>query len=181
MSAHEHRAIHLAPSGWKVYLLIAVMGFVGAVLRYLLELAFAGAVFPWGTLIINIAGSFALVVINGFVGRRLHLTAGLVRDMGVGLLGAFTTLSAFTAETIAMLAAGRVGVAAAYGTTTYMCCFAAAGAGLAMDGLLAKRRYEALMRRHHAHHAQGEAEAAGPGGSAVDRNTTSDARGGEAR
>lgn len=163
-AAHEHRAIHLAPSGWKVYLLIAAMGFIGAVLRYLLELAFAGATFPWGTLIINIAGSFALVVINGFVGRRLHLTAGLVRAMGVGLLGAFTTLSAFTQETLAMLAAGHVGAAAVYGVATYVCCFAAAGAGLAMDGLLAKWRYETMMRRHHAHHTVSEAETHGSRG-----------------
>lgn len=155
-TASAGHTLHLAPMGWKTYLLIAGMGFVGAVLRYALELAFAGAVFPWGTLIINVVGSFALVVINGFVGRRLHVTAGLVRAMGVGLLGAFTTLSAFTKESIGFFVAGRPGLALVYIAATYILCLGAALAGLAADGLLAKRRYNAMLRRHRAHHAGGE-------------------------
>ena len=130
------------------------MGFVGAILRYLLELAFAGAAFPFGTLLINVVGCFALVVVNGFVGRRLHVGAGLVRAMGTGLLGAFTTLSAFTAETIGMLSDGRFGVAAAYIAVTFVLCFLAALAGSAADDILAKRRMGKLMAHRREHHEQ---------------------------
>ena len=130
------------------------MGFVGAILRYLLELAFAGAAFPFGTLLINVLGCFALVVVNGFVGRRLHVGSGLVRAMGVGLLGAFTTLSAFTAETIEMLVTGRFGVAAGYIGVTFILCFVAALAGSAADDALAKRRMAKLVARHREHHEQ---------------------------
>ena len=130
------------------------MGFVGAILRYLLELAFAGASLPFGTLLINVVGCFALVIVNGFVGRRLHVGAGLVRAMGTGLLGAFTTLSAFTAETIEMLSDGRFGMAAAYITVTFVLCFLAALAGSAADDVLAKRRMRKLMAHHREHHEQ---------------------------
>ena len=130
------------------------MGFVGAILRYLLELAFAGAAFPFGTLLINAVGCFALVVVNGFVGRRLHVGAGLVRAMGTGLLGAFTTLYTFTAETIWMLAGGRFGMAAAYIAVTFVLCFLAALAGSAADDFLAKRRMAKLVARRREHHEQ---------------------------
>ena len=72
------------------------MGFLGASLRYLLELAFPSqGGFPYATLIVNIFGCFTLEIINQYVGRRLHLPGPLVKSLGIGLVGAFTTLSAF--------------------------------------------------------------------------------------
>ena len=147
-----HVPVHKTPSGWRMYALIAAMGFLGAVLRYVLELVFSGAAFPFGTLLINVVGCFFLVVVNGFVGRRLHVHAATVRAMGVGLLGAFTTLSAFTQETLTFFLEGRYGIAALYVALTFVLCFAAALAGVATDDTLACRRLAMFRRRHAQHH-----------------------------
>ena len=73
--------------------LVLFMGFIGASLRYLLELAFpAQGGFPLATLCVNIFGCFMLEIINQYVGRRLHLPGPLVKSLGVGLIGAFTTI-----------------------------------------------------------------------------------------
>ena len=56
------------------------MGFAGAILRYLLELAFAGASFPFGTLLINVVGCFALVIVNG----QVVLDNGTITDARPG-------------------------------------------------------------------------------------------------
>ena len=155
--------LHRTPSGWKVYLIIAGMGFVGAALRYALELVFSGAVFPFGTLLINVLGCYALVIVNGFVGRRLHVNAALVRAMGVGLLGAFTALAAFTQETIDLLVAGRLGAAALYLAATFLLCFAAALAGSLTDDILARRRLAKLREHHLEHHRHYVEEHGGEG------------------
>lgn len=133
----------------KLYALVGLMGFVGAVLRYALELTFAGEAFPWGTLCINIAGCFVLVIVNGFIGRRMHLDAAVVQAMGAGLVGAFTTLSAFTQETLTFLVAGNAPLACAYIAVTIVGCFGAAClASIANDGL-ARLRVRYLEHRVH--------------------------------
>lgn len=75
--ASAHKASHLsaalrAPRALTP--LVLFMGFLGATLRYLLELALPsqGGV-PCATLIVNVFGCFTLEIINQYVGRRLHL------------------------------------------------------------------------------------------------------------
>lgn len=100
--ASNHTASHLsaalrAPRALAP--LVLLMGFLGASLRYLLELALPSqGGFPYATLIVNIFGCFTLEIINQYVGRRLHLPGPLVKSLGIGLVGAFTTLSAFSTE-----------------------------------------------------------------------------------
>jgi len=77
-------------------LLVALGGALGSVLRYLLSLALNGTTFPWafpwGTLAVNILGSAAIGALAGLEGGpRLLLVTGL--------LGGFTTFSAFSLET----------------------------------------------------------------------------------
>lgn len=70
--------------------LVLLMGFLGASLRYALEMALpAQGGFPAATLIVNIFGCFTLEIINQYVGRRTQLPTPLVKSMGVGLVGAF--------------------------------------------------------------------------------------------
>jgi CrcB protein len=91
--------------------LVAVGGAVGSVLRYLLSLlavAWLGAGFPWGTLMVNLLGSLAIGVLGG-LGVQGELRLLLV----TGLLGGFTTFSAFSLETGA-LAERSPGLAALY-------------------------------------------------------------------
>jgi fluoride exporter len=90
------------------YLVIALGSALGGVARYgcgLLAVALWGVTFPWGTLIINIVGSF---VIGGFAtltGPDGRIYAGpLVRQfVMVGLCGGYTTFSAFSLETLNLL------------------------------------------------------------------------------
>lgn len=82
-------------------LLIAVGGFVGAALRYAVALALPTG-FPWGTLAVNVAGSFALGVLlyEAHLADLLSPETRLV--VGTGFLSSFTTYSTFAVETVAM-------------------------------------------------------------------------------
>lgn len=82
-------------------LLIAVGGFVGATLRYLVGEALA-APFPWGTLVVNVLGSFLLGVL--LYERRLvgALTPETRLVVGTGFLSSFTTYSTFALETVSL-------------------------------------------------------------------------------
>ena len=84
---------------------LAAAGAVGAVLRYLVDRLVQGRVgsdFPYGTLVINVSGSLVL----GFLtGAALHhgLAAGWLTVLGTGLIGAYTTFSTFTFDTVRLL------------------------------------------------------------------------------
>nr|WP_240147631.1 MULTISPECIES: CrcB family protein [Halorussus] len=82
-------------------LLVAVGGFAGAALRHAAAVALPGG-FPWGTLAVNVAGSFALGVLlyearlTGQLGARTRLV------LGTGFLSSFTTYSTFAVQTAAL-------------------------------------------------------------------------------
>lgn len=97
---------------------IALGGALGAVLRFA-TVAFSqrvlGAEFPWGTLAVNVLGSFAMGAVFVLVLDRGD--AGLQRYAPLlmpGLLGGFTTFSAFSLETFQLIDRGRTLAAAAY-------------------------------------------------------------------
>ena len=131
------------------------MGFIGASLRYLLECSLpANGGFPAATLVINIFGCFVLELVNQYVGRRMHLPGALVKSLGVGLVGAFTTISAFSTECLAFLQAGEVGLWAAYIVATLTTTFLASLAGhAACRGLDARRLAHIEQRRKAIHRA----------------------------
>jgi len=92
-------------------LLIALGGAVGAVGRHLanvLAVRIVGAGFPWGTLAVNVVGSFLL---GWLLAGEPRATSDLRLLVGTGALGAFTTWSAFSVETVRL--AQQVGPAAA--------------------------------------------------------------------
>jgi CrcB protein len=104
---------------------VAAGGALGAVLRWTLDELYpepTGA-FPWTTFAINVTGAFVLGLLPAIsvVRRRQVLTVGL----GPGLLGGFTTLSTYAVECRALLASGRVGLAAVYLLGTLVACLAA--------------------------------------------------------
>jgi len=109
-------------------------GALGTGARYLLSgwiLAFAGTSFPWGTLAVNVTGSFLLGVITQIALTTRLLNPTLRLALSVGLLGGFTTYSTFNYETIAYLRNrawmyGTLNVAA-----TVLLCLAAGFGGLA--------------------------------------------------
>jgi fluoride exporter len=97
-------------------LLVMLGGAIGAGLRHLIgaaTLARLGPGSPWGTLIVNLSGGLAIGLLAGWLAR-----AGGSEQMrlfiAVGLLGGFTTFSAFSLETWLMLERGEFAVAMAY-------------------------------------------------------------------
>ena len=124
------------------------MGFLGASLRYLLELALPSqGGFPYATLIVNIFGCFTLEIINQYVGRRLHLPGPLVKSLGIGLVGAFTTLSAFSTECLGFFRDGEVELAAAYIAITVFVTFIASLCGKIASNYLALHRLRRIRKK----------------------------------
>jgi CrcB protein len=91
-------------------LIIGIGGFVGAVLRYLLggtvQNLTRGSSFPWGTLIVNILGCFLFGILSGFLGTRAQPNHSLNSLIFVGFLGAFTTFSTFSNDTLQLMNSG---------------------------------------------------------------------------
>ncbi len=91
-------------------LLIALGGAVGSVLRYLLSLSVhnvLGRDFPYGTLAVNIIGSFIMGFLAMFFVERFVAAAGEWRSLlMIGFLGGFTTFSSFSFETLSLLEDG---------------------------------------------------------------------------
>lgn len=103
---------------------VALGGAVGAVLRWLLgELAPDAPGFPWPTFAINVVGAFALALLPAFAAVRSRPRLALL--LGPGLLGGFTTLSAYAEESRALLADGSTGLAGAYLIGTFAAALAA--------------------------------------------------------
>lgn len=109
---------------------IALGGMAGAYARFRLSRWIYGRTghrFPWGTLAVNLAGSFALgLVLPHLAGDATPLRALVV----VGFLGAFTTFSTFAAETVALLEERRRGRAAGYVAASLALGLVAVAAGL---------------------------------------------------
>jgi fluoride exporter len=95
--------------------LVMAGGAIGAALRYGLSLWLAPTAlsWPWATLIANCVGGFAMGLLAGALASR-GLGDGWRLLLGVGLLGGFTTFSAFSLEMVQMIAGGRVLAALAY-------------------------------------------------------------------
>lgn len=120
---------------------MALGGAAGALARWALGVALPdGAGFPWTTFAINVVGSFLLALLPAFlvVRRSRLLTVGL----GTGVLGGFTTLSTYSEQSRALLAAGRPGLAATYLLGTLAACLVAVAAARRFSSPLAQRVFE---------------------------------------
>ena len=92
-------------------------GFVGAALRYVVGSGVYNlsgqSSFPYGTLAVNIAGCFLIGLLAGFAETRHLLGEGTRAFIIIGLLGGFTTFSAFGYETVALVRDGLLAAAVA--------------------------------------------------------------------
>ncbi|MBA4047075.1 MAG: fluoride efflux transporter CrcB [Sphingomonas sp.] len=93
--------------------LVMAGGALGAGARYLVGLLFAGMSFPWGTLVVNLFGAVLMGMLAGVLARCV-VGDPLRLMLGVGVLGGFTTFSAFSLELVVMLERGNWGVALGY-------------------------------------------------------------------
>jgi CrcB protein len=127
---------------WRVLVVIAVGGGLGALGRYGVELLLPTEPgrFPWGTFVINISGCLLIgvlmvLVTDVFTGRPL-----LRPFVGVGVLGGYTTFSTYANEVRGLLRPGSVPVAAAYLVGTLAGALLAAIAGMALTRAVLRRR-----------------------------------------
>lgn len=98
---------------------IALGGAVGSLSRYGLDRLVRRAVggtpdFPWGTLVVNVLGCFAIGALAGFEIRVAPVPHAVRLALVVGLLGGFTTFSSFGLETMRLLQVGDTGRALGY-------------------------------------------------------------------
>ncbi len=121
----------------KTLALIGAGGALGALARYGVVLAVAAtlgssSLLPWGTLLVNVIGSLAIGVLVGTLSETATMQAIARPFLIVGFLGAFTTFSAFSMETLSLLESGRLGAALVYTTLSVVTCVAAAWVGMRM-------------------------------------------------
>jgi CrcB protein len=113
--------------------LVMIGGGLGAGLRHLvngLALKVAGTSFPWGTMGINIAGSFAMGFLVAILARRTGDTHAVRLFVATGILGGFTTFSAFSLDFAVLFERGASTLAAAYVAASVFGSLAAIFAGL---------------------------------------------------
>ena len=93
----------------KMLLMVAAGGALGAVARYGTVVAvgrLTGFGFPWGTVTVNLLGSLALGLLIGGLAHGLHLSQEVRGLIVVGFLGAFTTFSTFSLDTVTLIERG---------------------------------------------------------------------------
>ncbi|HEX5648850.1 MAG TPA: fluoride efflux transporter CrcB [Steroidobacteraceae bacterium] len=124
------------------YLLVAFGSGLGGAARLWLSTLVsrgAGTVFPWGTLVVNVLGCLVVGILAALFepASPLHVRQDLRVMLVVGVLGGFTTFSAFSLETLLLLQRGVVWAAVAYvATSIALCLLAAAAAYMTMAAAL---------------------------------------------
>ena len=96
--------------------LVAAGGALGALARYGVSRALegTGGAFPVGTLAVNLSGALLLGFLSVFLVDRIEVSAALRNGINGGVIGAYTTFSTFSLETIMLTQQGRGGQAVAY-------------------------------------------------------------------
>ena len=117
----------------NTFVAVAVGGALGAVSRYsfgLVALALIGNRFPWATLGVNVIGSFLIGLAAVLIGDRI-VVGELWRPLIiVGFLGAFTTFSAFSLDTLLLLQQGNYNTALAYMLGSVALCLGGTVSGM---------------------------------------------------
>lgn len=110
----------------KNCLLVMLGGALGALLRYGVSRLCAGVTLlamPVGTFLVNITGCFLLGLLTGAAEQHTSLPQGLLLMLTVGLCGAFTTFSTFSAEGIRLMESGHILPALLYTTASIVLGF----------------------------------------------------------
>jgi CrcB protein len=126
-----------AASGITVfnYLLVFVGGGLGASLRHTINVTCAkciGTAFPYGTFIINITGSMVMGLIAGYFAFRGEASQSWRLFLMTGILGGYTTFSAFSLDAALLYERGALGLAAAYVLGSVVLSIGGLFAGLAL-------------------------------------------------
>lgn len=114
-------------------LAIALGGAVGAILRFGVSSGvyqWLGRGFPWGTLAVNVIGSLAMGFLTAMLVERLNVGPELRAAVLTGGLGAFTTFSTFSIETLSLIEQGDVFKAGANMLVSVLVCVSVCWLGL---------------------------------------------------
>lgn len=117
----------------RALLLVGLGGALGSMARYavaVLMLQPGATRFPWGTLAVNVLGCLAAGVLAGLSERHGWLDADARAFLFTGLLGGFTTFSAFGLDALALMRRGEPGAALAYVAASLVLGLAAAWMGM---------------------------------------------------
>lgn len=115
-----------------LFIVLSLCGGLGACARYALDELVASRLagsMPWGTILINLSGSFLLGLLAGLAAGNL-LPAAWQLAVGTGFLGGYTTFSTASVETVRLLQARKPVASAANAFGTLLGALAAAGLGL---------------------------------------------------
>lgn len=119
--------------GPGVLAVVAVGGALGSLGRYAVGLGLPHRVgeFPWGTMVVNLSGAFAIGLLVAYLMDRPGSHPLARPFLGVGVLGGWTTYSAFAVDLLQLADAGRITALLAYAVGTLLLGTLAVGAGTA--------------------------------------------------
>lgn len=118
---------------WMQFFWVAIGGCLGAILRYgsvMLTLSLFGDRLPYGTFLVNVAGCFLAGALIVWLAHHFPESSGWRVFWMFGVLGAFTTFSAFSVEMVFMIEAHRWAAAFAYAFFSLSVCLLATVAGM---------------------------------------------------
>ena len=101
---------------------VGLGGAVGTIARYSIGLLFAASSFPWATMAVNVVGSFTIGVLWSLCADQDWFVEWGRGFLLVGVLGGFTTFSAFSLETLLLINDGRMTMAVVYTLATVALC-----------------------------------------------------------
>lgn len=109
------------------YLWAMFGGAIGATIRFWFAAAMTaltGPAFPWGTLIINVLGSFSIGLLGAYAqaGAFPHISKEIAVFTMVGICGGFTTFSSFSLQTLDLIRGGRISHACGYVVSSVLLC-----------------------------------------------------------
>lgn len=123
-------------TSWITIMAVAVGGALGSVGRYLVAAVWLPAAgphaLPWGTLFVNIAGSFLYGLLFAVLTQYLPASGTLRIALLAGFLGGFTTFSSFSFESVRLFQEGQAALAIGYVLASVTSCLLAVWLGLAI-------------------------------------------------
>jgi CrcB protein len=106
----------------NMYLAVAAGGAIGSLARYIFvgqAARLLGVGFPWGTLGVNVMGSLLMGLAAGLYAARTSMPPEIQAFISVGVLGGFTTFSAFSLDVVQLYERGQWVLAAGYGAASF--------------------------------------------------------------
>ncbi len=124
---------------WSIVAAVAAGGAAGSAARYMVSVLMQrllGSGFPWGTLTVNIVGSLIMGIIVSAIALRWSVGQTGQAFLMIGVLGGFTTFSAFSLDVATLVERNATGAAAAYVIASVVLSIGALFAGMALSRTL---------------------------------------------